>query len=72
MTALLPATQNSGSLWAGHTTVFGLRFFRTCAGCTHFIVGRDMAGSKSSITGEDFYGMYDAQVSSGAARAQAV
>lgn len=32
-------------------------------GCTHFIVGRDMAGSKSSITGEDFYGMYDAQVS---------
>jgi hypothetical protein len=32
------------------------------AGCTHFIVGRDMAGSKSSITGEDFYGMYDAQV----------
>jgi hypothetical protein len=33
----------------------------TCAGCTHFIVGRDMAGSKSSLTGEDFYGMYDAQ-----------
>lgn len=31
------------------------------AGCTHFIVGRDMAGSKSSLTGEDFYGMYDAQ-----------
>jgi ATP sulfurylase len=31
-------------------------------GCTHFIVGRDMAGSKSSITGDDFYGMYDAQV----------
>eukprot|EP00775_Hariotina_reticulata_P011401 gene11401-11549_t len=30
-------------------------------GCTHFIVGRDMAGSKSSLTGEDFYGMYDAQ-----------
>mmetsp|Transcript_32132 Transcript_32132/g.83697 ORF Transcript_32132/g.83697 Transcript_32132/m.83697 type:complete len:440 (+) Transcript_32132:57-1376(+) len=30
-------------------------------GCTHFIVGRDMAGSKSCITGEDFYGMYDAQ-----------
>lgn len=37
----------------------------TAAGCTHFIVGRDMAGSKSSITGEDFYGMYDAQVSMG-------
>jgi len=30
-------------------------------GCTHFIVGRDMAGCKSSITGEDFYGAYDAQ-----------
>ncbi|WIA17311.1 hypothetical protein OEZ85_014176 [Tetradesmus obliquus] len=30
-------------------------------GCTHFIVGRDMAGSKSSLSGEDFYGMYDAQ-----------
>lgn len=31
-------------------------------GCTHFIIGRDMAGSKSSITGDDFYGAYDAQV----------
>lgn len=31
------------------------------AGCTHFIIGRDMAGSKSSLTGEDFYGPYDAQ-----------
>lgn len=30
-------------------------------GCTHFIVGRDMAGSKSCLTGEDFYGIYDAQ-----------
>ncbi len=30
-------------------------------GCTHFIVGRDMAGSKSSVDGEDFYGAYDAQ-----------
>lgn len=30
-------------------------------GATHFIIGRDMAGSKSSLTGEDFYGPYDAQ-----------
>ncbi len=30
-------------------------------GCTHFIIGRDMAGCKSSNTGEDFYGPYDAQ-----------
>ncbi|KAH9257089.1 sulfate adenylyltransferase [Batrachochytrium salamandrivorans] len=30
-------------------------------GCTHFIIGRDMAGSKSSLTGEDYYGPYDAQ-----------
>lgn len=30
-------------------------------GCTHFIIGRDMAGSKSSLTGEDYYGAYDAQ-----------
>ena len=30
-------------------------------GCTHFIVGRGMAGSKSSITGDAYYGAYDAQ-----------
>ena len=30
-------------------------------GCTHFIIGRDMAGCKSSITGDDFYGPYQAQ-----------
>jgi len=30
-------------------------------GCTHFIIGRDMAGCKSSLSGEDFYGPYDAQ-----------
>ncbi|GCE64566.1 sulfate adenylyltransferase [cyanobiont of Ornithocercus magnificus] len=30
-------------------------------GCSHFIIGRDMAGCKSSLSGEDFYGPYDAQ-----------
>ena len=30
-------------------------------GATHFIIGRDMAGTKSTRTGEDFYGAYDAQ-----------
>merc|ERR1712048_1255994 len=25
-------------------------------GATHFIIGRDMAGTKSTITGDDFYG----------------
>ncbi|EKX54385.1 hypothetical protein GUITHDRAFT_156858 [Guillardia theta CCMP2712] len=30
-------------------------------GCTHFIVGRDMAGCKSSLSSTDFYGVYDAQ-----------
>jgi sulfate adenylyltransferase len=30
-------------------------------GATHFIIGRDMAGCKSTISGEDFYGPYDAQ-----------
>merc|ERR1712137_784197 len=30
-------------------------------GATHFIIGRDMAGTKSTRTGDDFYGPYDAQ-----------
>merc|ERR1719473_2689454 len=30
-------------------------------GATHFIIGRDMAGTKSTIDGEDFYGPYEAQ-----------
>lgn len=30
-------------------------------GCSHFIIGRDMAGCKSSLDGEDFYGAYEAQ-----------
>ena len=33
---------------------------RRTYGCTHFIIGRDMAGCKSSLTGDDFYGPYDA------------
>lgn len=42
-----------------------------CApGCTHFIIGRDMAGCKSTITGEDFYGAYDAQELAGANAAE--
>ncbi|MFN6131330.1 MAG: sulfate adenylyltransferase [Synechococcaceae cyanobacterium] len=30
-------------------------------GCTHFIIGRDMAGCKSSLSGSDFYDPYQAQ-----------
>ncbi|BEV35641.1 sulfate adenylyltransferase [Synechococcus sp. M16CYN] len=30
-------------------------------GCTRFIIGRDMAGCKSSLSGSDFYGPYEAQ-----------
>jgi sulfate adenylyltransferase len=30
-------------------------------GATHFIIGRDMAGTKSTETGDDFYGPFDAQ-----------
>jgi sulfate adenylyltransferase len=30
-------------------------------GATHFVIGRDMAGSKSTLNGEDFYGAFDAQ-----------
>eukprot|EP00933_Yihiella_yeosuensis_P043618 TRINITY_DN384_c0_g2_i1.p1 TRINITY_DN384_c0_g2~~TRINITY_DN384_c0_g2_i1.p1 ORF type:complete len:433 (+),score=123.58 TRINITY_DN384_c0_g2_i1:72-1370(+) len=30
-------------------------------GATHFIIGRDMAGTKSTLDSEDFYGPYDAQ-----------
>ena len=36
-----------------------------CSGCTHFIIGRDMAGSKSSLSGQDFYGAYEAQEMAG-------
>ena len=30
-------------------------------GATHFIVGRDMAGTKSTLSGNDFYGAFDAK-----------
>jgi len=32
-------------------------------GATHFIIGRDMAGTKSTLTSDDFYGAFDAQES---------
>merc|ERR1712187_983559 len=31
-------------------------------GATHFIIGRDMAGTKSTLTSDDFYGAYEAQL----------
>merc|ERR1712186_4918 len=30
-------------------------------GTTHFIIGRDMAGTKSTLTSDDFYGAFEAQ-----------
>merc|ERR1712039_516814 len=30
-------------------------------GATHFIIGRDMAGTKSTLNSEDFYGAFEAQ-----------
>ena len=39
-------------------------------GCTHFIIGRDMAGCKSSLTGEDFYAPYAAQEAANASCAE--
>jgi sulfate adenylyltransferase len=30
-------------------------------GATHFIIGRDMAGTKSTLTSDDFYGPFEAQ-----------
>merc|ERR1712113_672288 len=29
-------------------------------GATHFIIGRDMAGTKSTLTSDDFYGAFEA------------
>jgi sulfate adenylyltransferase len=63
-------TQNPRTFWsylpysmhmAGPREAVQHMMIRKNYGCTHFIIGRDMAGSKSSVTGEDFYGAYDAQ-----------
>lgn len=48
-------------LMAGPREALQHMMIRKNFGCTHFVVGRDMAGSKSSLTGEDYYGAYDAQ-----------
>jgi len=63
-------TKNPRVLWeylpysmhmAGPREAIQHMIIRKNFGCTHFIIGREMAGSKSSITGEDYYGAYDAQ-----------
>merc|ERR1712060_370700 len=55
--AYLPYSMHmAGPREAIHHTMIRKNF-----GCTHFIIGRDMAGSKSSVTGEDFYGAFEAQ-----------
>jgi sulfate adenylyltransferase len=63
-------TENPRTFWeylpysmhmAGPREAIQHMMIRKNFGCTHFIIGRDMAGSKSSVTGEDFYGAYDAQ-----------
>lgn len=48
-------------LMAGPREALQHMIIRKNFGCTHFIIGRDMAGSKSSVTGKDYYGAYDAQ-----------
>jgi len=63
-------TANPRTLWeylpysmhmAGPREALQHMMIRKNYGCTHFIIGRDMAGSKSSVTGDDFYGAYEAQ-----------
>ncbi len=63
-------TKNPRTIWAylpysmhmaGPREAVQHALIRKNYGCTAFIIGRDMAGSKSSVTGDDFYGAYDAQ-----------
>ena len=63
-------TENDRTFWeylpysmhmAGPREAIQHMMIRKNFGCTHFIIGRDMAGSKSCVTGEDYYGAYDAQ-----------
>lgn len=63
-------TQNPRIFWAylpysmhmaGPREAIQHMIIRKNYGCTHFIIGRDMAGCKSSLDGNDFYGAYDAQ-----------
>ncbi|GMH83415.1 hypothetical protein TrVE_jg1035 [Triparma verrucosa] len=63
-------TKNPRTIWAylpysmhmaGPREAIQHSMIRKNFGCTAFIIGRDMAGSKSSVTGDDFYGAYDAQ-----------
>ena len=63
-------TKNDRTVWAylpysmhmaGPREALQHAIIRKNYGCTAFIIGRDMAGCKSSITGDDFYGPYDAQ-----------
>merc|ERR1712238_610081 len=63
-------TENDRTFWeylpysmhmAGPREAIQHMMIRKNFGCTHFIIGRDMAGSKSCVTGGDYYGAYDAQ-----------
>jgi sulfate adenylyltransferase len=67
--ALEEEVQNPDLVWAylpysmkmaGPREVLQHMIIRKNFGSTHFIIGRDMAGTKSTITGEDYYGPYEA------------
>ena len=67
--ALEDEVQNPDLVWAylpysmkmaGPREVLQHMIIRKNFGATHFIIGRDMAGTKSTITGEDYYGPYEA------------